>query len=356
MTSAALVFDRKGQLVTINAAASRLLEIGPQGLGRDAATLLAPHAPLLDLLQGAIARGEARSREVVTLRGRDGRPAHVGVMLSPIRGAAGSGEGGGDGVVEGVVCLLTDLTEIRALRERARLRDNLAILGEMSAGIAHEFRNALAVIQGHARLQARSAASDPARGHAEAIERETARLLRVVGDFLRYARPTTPDLQEVDLARLVAEVADDFRADPDHARARIAIEGVFPSLCADETLLKQALQNLLRNAFEATRDAPAADSRTIVVRGREETGSRGCVRVEVEDDGPGISAEDRAHIFTPFYTTKEEGTGLGLPLVQKVAALHDGSVEALPRPGGGTCMALVLPRRPAPAIPIDLVA
>ncbi|HET8947052.1 MAG TPA: ATP-binding protein, partial [Candidatus Polarisedimenticolia bacterium] len=352
MSSAALVFDRSGRLVTLNAAASRLLDLGAQALGRDAVDLLASHGPLLDLLQRTLARGEARSREVVTLRGRDGRPAHLGVMLSPIRGSADEPGAG----VDGIVCLLTDLTEIRALRERARLRDNLAILGEMSAGIAHEFRNALAVIQGHARLQSRAAASDPARGHAEAIERETARLLRIVGDFLRYARPITPDLQEIDLGRLVQETAADFRSDPDHARVRIAIEGTFPPLFADETLLKQALHNLVLNAFESTRDEPTGVPRTIVVRGREEAGERPLVRLEVEDDGPGIPAEDRAHIFTPFYTTKDEGTGLGLPLVQKVAALHDGTVEALPRPGGGTCMVLLLPRRPAPAIPIDLVA
>ncbi|HEV8200318.1 MAG TPA: ATP-binding protein [Candidatus Polarisedimenticolia bacterium] len=353
MSSAALVFDRGGRLVTLNAAASRLLDLGAPAPGREAADLLGAHAPLLDLLQGTLQRGEARSREVVTLRGRDGRPVHVGVMLSPIRGGTGDPDASG---VDGVVCLLTDLTEIRALRERARLRDNLAILGEMSAGIAHEFRNALAVIQGHARLQSRAAAADPARGHAEAIERETARLLRIVGDFLRYARPITPDLQEVDLARLVAETADDFRSDPDHARVRIAVEGVFPRLFADETLLKQALQNLVLNAFEATLDEPKGDTRTILVRGREEAGERPLVRIEVEDDGPGVPAEARGHIFTPFYTTKDEGTGLGLPLVQKVAALHDGTVEALPRPGGGTRMVLLLPRRPAPAIPIDLVA
>ena len=356
MTSAALVFDGAGRLVTINAAAGRLLEIGAPSVGRSAADLLAAHPPLLDLIRAAVERGEARSREVITLRGRDGRPAHVGVMLSPIRGAGpGAGEGAAGGAVEGVVCLLTDLTEIRALRERARLRDNLAALGEMAAGIAHEFRNALAVIQGHARLQSRAGTDVAGKSHAEAIERETARLLRMVGDFLRYARPTTPDLQELDLGRLVEEAAADFRAEADPARVRVIVEGTFPSLWADEALLKQALLNLLRNAAEATRQEPAAGPRAIVVRGRE-AGERGLVGIEVDDDGPGIPPEDRPHIFTPFYTTKDEGTGLGLPLVQKVAALHDGSVEALPRPQGGTRMVVLLPRRPAPPVPIDLVA
>ena len=354
MTSAALVFDRDGRLVTLNAAAEKLLSTGPQPPGRPASEILAAHAPLLDLVRGGLGRGEGRSREVVTLLGPDGRPAHVGVMLSPIRGAGAPGEAAS---IDGVVCLLTDLTEIRALRERARLRDNLAILGEMSAGIAHEFRNALAVIQGHARLQSRAAGSSPAAAHAEAIEREVARLLRIVGDFLRYARPTTPDLAETDLAKVIRETVEGLRADPANAAIAVAVEGAFPALHADELLLRQALQNLLRNAAEAVREAgPAASPRRIVVRGREEPGERGRVRIEIEDDGPGIPAADRAHVFTPFYTTKEEGTGLGLPLVQKVAALHDGTIEAQPREGGGTVMVLILPLRPAPPLPLDLVA
>jgi signal transduction histidine kinase len=350
MTSAALVFDAAGRLVSSNQAAERLLGVAANDAGRTAADLFAAQPRLAELVGAAVSGGAARSREVVALRGAGGRDSHLGVMLSPIRAAGPDGEAG---EVDGAVCLLTDLTEIRSLRERARLRDNLATLGEMSAGIAHEFRNALAVIQGHARLGVRAVAAGSA-AHDEAILREVSRLQRVVGDFLRYAKPQTPDLRPLALEALVLDLAQEFRADPLHAGVALRLEGEFPQVTADDTLLRQAVGNLLRNAGEALRDAASRDP-VVVLRGVLEK-DRALLRLEVEDNGPGIPAEHLTHVFTPFFTTRDGGTGLGLPLVQKVAALHLGMVEAGTRPGGGARIVLTLPLRPDAAASIDLVA
>ena len=368
MVSAALVFGADGRLLTLNAAAARLLGLEAGMTGRPAEQVLASLPRLAELVRAALASGAGRTREVLAWRGADGRRGHLGAMLSPIRAAdAGPEETGG--VVEGVVCLLTDLTEIRTLRERARLRDNLASLGEMSAGIAHEFRNALAVILARARLAARAAGpAAPAREHAEAILAEGARLQAVVNDFLRFARPQTPDRVEIDLRALVEDLAAAFRADPERAAIVLRVEGVFPRLNADETILRQALQNLLANAADALLAAagrgagegpPAGGEEappTIAVVGSVEGGERGVFRLDVVDNGPGIPAEDLPHVFTPFFTTKESGTGLGLALVQKAAALHDGQVEADSARGRGTRITLVLPLRPAPPGAVDLVA
>jgi len=365
MTSAALVFDGEGRLQTLNAAAESLLGVGASAAaGRRYDDLLAAHTRLVELVRRALEAGEGRSREVVTLRGADGRTGHLGAMLSPIRSATPvAGRTG----VEGVVCLLTDLTEIRLLRERGRLRENLAGLGELSAGIAHEFRNALAVVQGHARLAEKTAAIKGAPSeHTTAILREVGRIQAVVTDFLRYARPQTPDLAEIDLDALVREVADGFRAETRRLPVALRIEGTFPPLVADENLLRQALMNLLRNAAEAIESAadaaaprpgaPAQGAPAIVLRGVPEQGERGGVRLEVEDNGPGIPVADLPHVFAPFFTTREQGTGLGLALVQKTAALHDGQAEAENLPAGGARIALVLPHRPNAAPAADLVA
>jgi signal transduction histidine kinase len=359
MASAALVFGADGRLVTLNAAAETLL--GIEARSRAAGhleTVLAPHPELVRRIRDAIASGEGRTREVLTLRGRDGRTCHLGAMISPIRG----GEGGqtGDGAVGGVVCLLTDLTEIRSLRERARLKESLAAIGEMSAGIAHEFRNSLAVIQGYARLAVLSAGkASSTEAHGSAIRREVGRLQAVVNDFLRFARPQSPEYQEVDLGALVADLAAAFRADPRHERIRLDVEGDLPRLVADETLLRQALQNLLRNAAESFAEGAGSGGSAdpvIVLRGIGPAGNRGLARIEVADNGPGIPADRLPHIFTPFYSTKEGGTGLGLALVQKVAALHDGQVEAESVPGRGTRIALLLPEHPGVPEAGDLVA
>jgi signal transduction histidine kinase len=188
-----------------------------------------------------------------------------------------------------------------------------------------------------------------------------------VNDFLRFARHEVPDLQEVGLGALAADLAAAFRADPRHQGIALAIEGDMPALVADEALLRQALYNLMLNAAEsfagtaetgessATGVAPAA-ARAVVLRAVASRAQKGMVRLEVEDNGPGIPADRLPHIFTPFFTTKEGGTGLGLALVQKVAALHDGQVEAESIPGRCTRIALVLPARPGPPAAIDLVA
>jgi PAS domain S-box-containing protein len=359
MSSAVLVFDRHGSLSELNAAAERLLGLTRRdAVGRSCGALLGGNERLVGLIAEALRSGQGRSREVVPLSGAGGRTTHLGVMLSPIRRPRdGTGEAGAS--AEGVLCLLTDLTEIKMLRERVGMKENLAALGEMSAGIAHEFRNSLAAIQGYARLLARgySALPDERREHADAILREVGGVRVVIDDFLRFARPGSLDLAEVDLRTLVEELVRDFRADALASGVHLAIEGEFPPLIADETRLRQALHNLLRNAAEAVQAVgtlsvvggsghePVARGR-ITVRGARCPAPRDGVRITIEDDGVGIALEDQPRIFTPFYTTRGNGTGLGLALVQKTVIMHDGRIEVESVPGQGTRIGVVLPQRP----------
>jgi PAS domain S-box-containing protein len=362
MSSAAIVIDRRGNLTALNASAERLLGLSrARSIGLPYADLLRGNGRLIDLIGGALETGEGRSREVVPLTGPAGRTSHLGMMISPIRQACGAaGEAAG---IEGVLCLLTDLTEIKQLRERVGMKESLAALGELSAGIAHEFRNSLAAIQGYARLLSRQRPPGGAAGggqHAEAILREVGSLRAVIDDFLRYARPRPLDLAEIDPGALVRDVVDDFRAMPLARGLEVDVEGAFPSIVADETLLRQALLNLLRNAAEATHAVgwavaaaggagPGAEPRgRVTVRGAA-AGSAGGIRLTVEDRGAGIEADDRSRIFTPFFSTREKGTGLGLALVQKTVILHDGSIEVDSEPGRGTCITLVLPALPGSA-------
>ncbi len=359
--SAVLVFDREGRLTVLNGAAEGLFGLTHgSAVGRSYHDLFGENTRLGELLSRSLGTGASHSREVVSIEGPGGRTAHLGAMIAPIL----SDRAGMEGAVEGVVCLLADLTEIKALRERVGLKENLAALGEMSAGIAHEFRNSLATIHGYARLIARNggaedAASAPSREHAEAILREVGGVEKVVDDFLRYARPARLELQSLDLTALVRDLALEFRNDPRTARIDLVIEGSFPSIVGDEMLLRQAIQNLLRNAAEslisedpAPDGEPAVEGRAeprIVLRGRRQEGPQGGARIEIEDNGPGIQPGDLAHLFTPFFTTKERGTGLGLALVQKVAVLHDGQIEVTSRPGRGTCFTLLVPHHPGNA-------
>ncbi len=348
MSSAVLVFDGDGRLTVLNPAAEALLGLQrSSAIGRKYGDLIGGADRLVDLVGRSLRNGEAFSREMVPLSGPGGRAAHLGAMVSPIR----SGAGGPGEAIEGVLCLLADLTEIKTLRERVGIRDNLAALGEMSAGIAHEFRNSLATIQGLARLIVRGLPADgnghtAVRENAETILREIHDVEKVVQDFLQFARPERLDVAPVESATIVRDLARDLRDDPQVGGIAITVEGTFPRLWADPRLLRQAIHNLVRNAAEAIRDRDGAATSAghIVIRGEVGPGD-GLFRLVVEDDGPGIPPEDLPRVFTPFFTTKDRGTGLGLAIVQKIAVLHDGMAEAANRPGGGARLVIVLPGR-----------
>ena len=359
MSSAVLVFDRNGRLTVLNPAAERLLGLDrASSIGRKYGDLLDRVDRLSDLIDRSLRTGESISREVVPLTDAGGRVTHLGVMVSPIR--PGDSPEGVAPPVEGVLCLLADLTEIKSLRDRVGLKENLAALGEMSAGIAHEFRNALATIHGLARLIVKQNGNGghdetPSSEHAAGILREVEGIEKVVTDFLRYARPIHLNLADVDLAEVIDALVRDLREEAERAAVALEVQGTFPTILADEALIRQAIRNLLMNALESFGAAAAGQDpsrpgrpsgRRVVVRGEAAREPQGGVRLVVEDNGAGISTENLPRIFTAFFTTKERGTGLGLALVQKTAVVHDGQVEVRSEEGKGATFALVLPARP----------
>jgi signal transduction histidine kinase len=204
----------------------------------------------------------------------------------------------------------------RLERELSSQRE-LARLGEMSAGIAHEFRNATATILGYARLAAQTEEPAARSRHLAAIGAEAEHVARVTGDFLFFARPERLELLPTALGPLLAEIAAEQR----QITPGVAVEvgGDFATAPLDAALYRRAIVNLLRNAVEAARTR-------VVLRG--EGGDGGVARVAVEDDGAGVPPEALPKLFVPFFSTKEGGTGLGLALVAKIAALHGGSVSA----------------------------
>ncbi len=230
---------------------------------------------------------------------------------------------------------IEERTAVKRLERELSFRRELAALGEMSAGIAHEFRNATAAILGYARLAGAAGDAEARARHLARIRSEAEHVARVTGDFLLFARPERLHLAPVALAPLVEEVLAEGRATC--PGAAFSAEGAFPEFEADAALLRRALVNLVRNAAEA-----AGDGGRVAVRG-EPTGDGGLALV-VEDSGPGVSPEAAKKLFVPFTSTKEGGTGLGLSLVAKIAALHGGSVAASRSAAlGGAAFRLDLP-------------
>ena len=225
------------------------------------------------------------------------------------------------------------------LQRQIKLQENFAALGEMSAGIAHEFKNALATILGYAQMSASEQDSEVLKRYAREIQKETQSLAAIVTDFLNFARPLSATIQDVNLVDLIDGVVADLRCHrPGEYEVEFAVSDPAVVPC-DATLMRQAFHNLLLNAVEAI------DGRgrlTIRVEGVVERQKRH-VKVLIEDTGPGIPSAELTKIFVPFFTTKSNGTGLGLSLVQKAIVAHHGRIEAENLDPHGARFVLILP-------------
>ncbi len=331
MPAGLLVVNATGIISSSNPAAEQVLGIRGLAFRRYSEALVAS-SHMTKLIAECLSTGKIFRREEVEHIPPAGDTRHLGVTISPIRR--------GEGKISGAICLLTDLTELAALQQRMRLKENLAALGELSAGIAHEFKNALATISGYAQMIREESSEADALDYAERILEQSRDITHVVTEFLKYARPLEiPDervaLQSV-VERVVAEVGEAL------PQVEIRWEGTFGDAGGDEGLLRQALLNLARNAAEAC--APTAGGGRVDVRGAIVHGEEaGFQQVSVSDNGPGIPADVLPKLFVPFFTTKARGTGLGLAVVQKIIVQHGGQVVVRNRPEGGAEFIVTLP-------------
>ena len=331
MPAGLLVVNGTGIISSANPAAEQVL--GIRGLNyRRYSEALGESSDLTKLLAECKETGKIFRREQVEHAAPGGEKRLLGVTISPIRR--------GNETIHGVICLLTDLTELAALQQQVQLKENLAALGELSAGIAHEFKNALATISGYAQMIRAEATSGEATDYAERILEQTQNITHVVMEFLKYARPLEISNEPVALQGVVERVVSEIGEG--HPQIRIRCEGPFGEVAGDEGLLRQALLNLARNAAEAC--ATAANGGRVLLRGEIVRGEEsGFQRIMVFDNGPGIAKEAAPKLFRPFFTTKTNGTGLGLAVVQKIIVQHGGQVEARNRVEGGAAFIVTLP-------------
>jgi PAS domain S-box-containing protein len=324
LTSGLVMVDREGVVRTVNPAARRILEFTDEVTGQPFRDVLASAPALADLIAEALARSTPIVRRTVAIGGEP--PQHLGVTVSPITAP--------DGALQAAVCLFTDLTAVVQLEEQLRLKEALARLGELTAGLAHEFRNGLATIHGYGRLLDPQTLPEQSRTCVEGIRSETVALGEVVTNFLRFAKPDQMTMAPVDLRAVLGRVVDDLPG----AGLAVTIDGHFTMVDGDEVLLRQAFSNLLRNCLEACEGAGI----TPVITVRGDVGSHDA-QVVIDDNGPGFTPEALRRVFQPFATTKATGTGLGLAIAQKVFVSHNGHITAANRPAGGAQFRVRLP-------------
>jgi signal transduction histidine kinase len=287
---------------------------------------------LSDVIDECLATGVPVVRRVLTLPQPRHGVSHLGVTVSPLFDNQASLHGG--------ICLFTDLTAVKDLEQQLRLKESLATVGELTAGIAHEFRNGLATIHGYSKLFDLQALPQSYRAYVEGIRAEAESLGQVVTNFLNFARPAQLTLAHVDLRGMCERAADEVRSEARALGGDIHVRGEFGDLEGDDVLLRQAFSNLLRNAVEACAGASVAP---IIVIQSDIDAVQKVSRITFNDNGPGIAAEARDRVFQPFFTSKRNGTGLGQALVQKIIVFHNGRIVASSSPEGGASLQITLP-------------
>jgi len=341
LTAGLLVVGLEREIRILNPAGRRMLDLpepAPNGaLARraeigSAGSRPTREQPLLNVVDECLASGTAVVRRAVELPDTGHGVTHLGVTVSPLFDE--------EGQLHGAICLFTDLTAVKDLEEQLRLKDSLATVGELTAGIAHEFRNGLATIQGYSKLLDLNTLPPAYRPYVEGIRSETQSLSQVVTNFLNFARPAQLMMTSLDLHGICERAADEFRPEARAIGGEIEVRGDFGVIEGDEVLLRQAFSNLLRNALEASTGGAAPPQ--IVIQSELDAAQK-VTRIAVNDNGPGVAPELRDRVFTPFFTLKRSGTGLGLALVQKIIVFHNGRVVVASAPQGGASFQVTLP-------------
>lgn len=331
-----LAVDRTGAVAYANAEAMRLLSLSGPVEGVPATALLTDPAlaPVLDLVVGvrcpALERFTTPEGLQLVLRVTellDRREQPLGRTL-----------------------IIADETRLRLLEDSAHRAEHLSALGEMAAGIAHEVRNPLTSLRGCAQELAEMA-NEAKNGDAESLARimvtEADRLARIVEDFLALSRLRTPDREPIDLDPVIEELrtmTTQRRDLPEGLIASFVAEEGSGTVLADGGQLRQVLTNLINNAIDAMRQVtcPKLGVRVRPIDRESPLGLPG-VEIAVIDNGCGIPADQRERVFTPFYSTKAQGTGLGLSLVQRIVREHEGLLTLISEVGVGTTVTIILP-------------
>ena len=328
LSAGLLVVEESGRIEIFNRAARRMLEIDGDAAGGDYRDVLKDVPPLGGVITECLATRRPILRRSLSMM-VGGKRCHFGVTVSSLS----------ETEEQGAICLFSDITNVVELEEQLRLKDTLARLGELTAGIAHEFRNGLATIHGYSRLLDPGALPAAYRPYVEGIRQETDALGQIVTNFLNFARPENISFQSVAVGRIAQRAADDLRRElPEGTTTEV--EGDFGDIQGDEVLLRQMFANLVRNAAEACDTSGKRPQ--IVIRGAVDR-SRGLCRLTVDDNGPGIAESDRDRVFQPFFTTRSRGTGLGLAVVQKIVVTHNGRVSVGRSTMGGASIEILFP-------------
>ena len=339
---AVIALDQDGLISLFNPAAQLFTGTSEkQCLGRSFVDKFKHQKNLCKLVQTSLAEGRSISdHETVKLQGV--RPRPLSVTVSPLLAA--------DGKQQGVVLILRDLTQVRKLEAAVQRSDQMAMVGTMSAGLAHEIKNPLGGIKGAAQLLQRELQSgSDLIEYPQIMIREAERINSIIEELLDLAKPRQQKIELVNISQILDEIMllQKQALAEQEIVFQLNLDPSIPPSYGDRDLLIRLFLNLIKNAGEAV-----PHGGEIIIESRidneyylSRAGDRSVpvILITINDNGPGIPAEVMERIYTPFYTTKTGGSGLGLAICQKIIADHGGFLKIVPRPTGGTSVKVSLP-------------
>ncbi len=335
-----IILDPSGRVVWLNQAAEELTGFsGSQIASRAVAEVFPPPSPLSSLVAKTADQGRSHADFDATLTRADGGRLTVSAVASLVSNPRGESRG--------VVLVLRDLSRVRDLEEQLQRSDRLAALGILAAGMAHEVRNPLVGVRAAAQLMEREPGFAPSlKEFTGIIIREVDRLNRLVDGLLAFAGRRPLRLSPCNVNQILEEALRLESAGLQGGGVGVLrkYDPEVPVVAGDPDRLLQVFLNLIRNGGEAMADGGGELAvRTQFERLAPQCGGRAAAVVEIADRGPGIPPELQGKLFNPFFTTKYKGTGLGLPISQRIVEEHGGAIEVQSTMGQGTVFRVLLP-------------
>ncbi len=326
MLSGLIGIDRGGRILHLNKSARDILELEEDNI--DYASYLntfKKYPKLIEIFESIVREKTTLERFEYSIDTQANGRRFLGISGSPVYDHR-------DRLV-GAIMLMADLTEVRRLQHEVAFKEKMAAVGEMSAGLAHEMRNAMMAIVGYSKILNKiSAENSQEHEIACSISDESEMCETMLKRFLMFAKPAALTPEPVSLNDLGQSVVQKLKpvADENNVTLKMDISENIPSIIGDRTVLDQIITNLLKNAVEA---APENGQAGI---GISYDSQKPEIAIEINDNGPGIDEELRLKIFSPFFTTRDTGTGLGLAIVKKLVSTIGGSIEINSEVGRGT--------------------
>ena len=345
LPDAVIGIDAEHRIALWNPAAEELLRRSARRVvGRTLKEVFPPETSLVRHLLETLTTGESRSESEALVESGEGRSVHVSIVTAPL--------GGRTGEVQAAVAVIRDVTRIHQLEGEVRRGETLAAVGRMAVGLAHEIRNPLGAIRGAVQLMQRELGDDARWSeYTDVLLKEVARVNRIIEMLLDLGRPVSLNAVPLNVHQLLERVAMLSTEMAAERGAQIVrrYDPSLPPILGDEDRLLQVFHNLVRNGLEAT---PRGGRLTLITRLSANPlfskvdlgqGLRTLAEVQVADEGEGIPEAARAQLFTPFFTTKQKGLGLGLALCHRILEEHRGAIQIASDAEHGTTVSCFLP-------------